>query len=152
MSATDLLTNGTRVTLTHTLDPHTAGSTGTIHGSWASHTGVIFDSNPDYIRYVPPSYLTTHNDVADVTKAAEDAVLHIIESAWGMDTPCSWPEGCDIAAVWWYEHDCGTTIYSCEKHRIIQDDHNVRRLRNGKRSICRGCDNNTPNPIPWRAL
>lgn len=148
----DLLTNGTPVTLTTPIPHHPAGAHGTVHGSWATHTGVIFDTNPGYIRYVPTTYLTTHQDVADVTRAAEQAILHIIESAWDMDTPCSWPEGCDTVAVWWYEHDCGDTIYACEMHRALHQKIRERRARAGKRSACKVCRQPAPNPIPWRAL
>lgn len=147
MTATDLLPNGTRVTLTTTLDIHTAGAHGTVHGSWASHTGVIFDTNPGYIRYVPTTYLTAHQDVADVTRAAEEAVLHIIEAAHDMDTPCNAQPDCPNTAVWWWECACGTPRYACEPHRNRYDLWHETRER-----ACSRCLHTIPNPIPWRAL
>lgn len=149
----DILTNGTHVALTTPLPGHPAGSTGTVHGSWASHTGVIFDSNPGYIRYVPPTYLTTHQDVADVTKAAEDAVLHIIESAWDMDTPCS-KRSCNTPAVWWAEHThCGDIHYRCEPHRAADDERHAEGIAAGHtQARCLRCGNLATIPVQWRAL
>ena len=150
----DLLPNGTRVTLTTNIDIHTAGASGTVHGSWATHTGVIFDTNPNYIRYVPATYLTTQQDVEDVTRAAEAAVLHIIETAWDIDTPCS-KTNCDTPAVWWAEHtECGDTFYVCEQHRASTDQKHAEHIeRTGRnRARCVKCGGITTIPVQLRAL
>lgn len=149
----DLLTNGTHVTLTTGLPGLNAGEHGTVHGSWASHTGVIFDTNPGYIRYVPATYLTTHHDVEDVTRAAGLAVLHIIETAWDLDTPCS-AKGCNTPAVWWAEHTpCGDIHYRCEPHRAADDERHAEGITAGHtKARCIRCRELAPIPVQWRAL
>lgn len=148
----------TRVTLLHDIPTHHAGEHGTIHHTYNTDRGhwigVCFDNAPHLIRYVEPIDLApaTH-DAADVTKAAEDAVLHIIESAWNLDTPCS-TKGCDTPAVWWAEHTyCGDIHYRCEPHRAADDERHAEGIAAGHtQARCTRCGNLATIPVNWRAL
>lgn len=146
-----------RVTLLHPIPHHGAGEHGTVHDMHHHWIGVRFDSTPNLIRYVEPvdlAPITDHNDVADVTRAAQDAVLHIIEAGWNMHIPCS-AKDCDTDAVWWAEHTgCGDTFYVCEPHRAETDDrHQKHIMRTGDpRARCIRCHGITNIPVPWRAL
>lgn len=143
-----------RVTLLYDMPTHTAGEHGTVHGTYGNYVGVCFDTSPHLIRYTAPSNLApATQDVEDVTRAAEAAVLHIIETAWDVDTPCSWPD-CDENAIWWWEHTCGHTIYRCGPHRYQQDTRMEQYdiAHPGQPWRCAACRTTSPSPIPWRAL
>lgn len=144
-----------RVTLLHDMPTHHAGEHGTVHGTYGEYVGVRFDTSPHLIRYTACGNLqpATH-DAADVTQAAADAVIHIIEEAWDVDTPCSKTD-CDTPAVWWAEHThCGDIHYRCEPHRAADDERHTNYINQTghTNARCIRCGNLATIPVQWRAL
>lgn len=152
---TDTLADGTPVVLLTPQPGHPAGAHGHVHGSWASHTGVIFDTNPGYIRYIPADQLQPVSD-----EAVEDLELDRTDRVtfWAIahhhdnDTICNVPTGCTQLAVWWWECACGTTRLGCEPHRAEYDLSAEHIHTRGGSALCRNCRTLIPYPLPWRAL
>lgn len=147
----DQLANGTHVTLTTTLPGIPTGTHGTVHGSWATHTGVIFDTNPAYIRYVPPTVLRIdHPDSIDDVELTTPERISFYAIAHHHDdeyNTCNNPDGCGRDALWWWDCTCGHTRYGCHPCRTAYDHHNT-----GETRLCANCHTPIPQTLPWRAL
>lgn len=153
-----------RVVLLHSIPGHAAGEHGRIHGGHHHWVGVIFDTVPGMVRYVEPVDIAPEVPVSD--EAVESTLDHADRVLFNTlarsiendaDTPCNYidadgTEHCSNAAVWWFECQCGQTMFGCEPHRTWYDQWMTKVTANGKYLRCVTCKTPRPVPLPWRAL